>query len=90
MSLSVYPADPHNLWNAIEVIKLLEEFPCVKAYVNGHNHKGKYGIKKGIHYLTCMGMVETDQSAYSIFRVQDEQIDVLGYGREPYRLLKLR
>ncbi len=86
----VYPADPHNLWNAQEVIKLLEEFSCVKAYINGHNHKGMYGIKSGIHYLTCMGMVETDQSAYSIFRVQDEQIDVLGYGREPYRLLKLR
>ncbi|HAF57992.1 MAG TPA: hypothetical protein DCL00_00210, partial [Opitutae bacterium] len=34
----VYPADPHNLWNAMEVIKLMEEFSCVKAYVNGHNH----------------------------------------------------
>ena len=86
----VYPADPHNLWNAQEVIKLLEGFSCVKAYVNGHNHKGKYGIKKGIHYLTCKGMVETDQSAYSIFRVQDEEINVLGFGRESERLLKLR
>ena len=86
----VYPADPHNLWNAKEVMKLLEEFSCVKAYVNGHNHKGKYGIKKGIHYLTCKGMVETDQSAFSIFRVQDNQIDVLGYGRETDRLLKIR
>ena len=61
--------------------RLLEGFSCVKAYVNGHNHKGKYGIKKGIHYLTCKGMVEADQSAYSIFRVQDEEINVLGFGR---------
>jgi hypothetical protein len=86
----VYPADPHNLWNAQEVIKLLEGFSCVKAYVNGHNHKGKYGIKKGIHYLTCKGMVDTDQSAYSIFRVQDEEIHVLGFERESERFLEIR
>jgi len=86
----VYPADPHNLWNAKEVIALLEEFSCVKAYINGHNHKGKYGIKSGIHYLTCKGMVDTNESAYSIFRVQNNQIDVLGYGREPNQTLPLR
>ena len=86
----VFPANSHNLWNAGEIISLLEEYSCVKAYVSGHNHKGGYGIKNGIHYLTCKGMVETDQSAFSIFRVQDNQIDVLGYGRETDRLLKIR
>ena len=86
----VYPPDPHNLWNAKEVIALLEEFSCVKAYINGHNHKGKYGIKSGIHYLTCKGMVDTDQSAYSIFRVNDEEIDVLGFERESERFFEIR
>ena len=86
----VYPADPHNLWNAQEVIKLLEGFSCVKAYVNGHNHKGKYGIKNGIHYLTCKGMVETDQSAYSIIRVYPEHLKIEGYGRESNQTLPLR
>jgi len=68
----------------------LEEFSCVKAYINGHNHKGKYGIKSGIHYLTCKGMVDTDQSAYSIFRVNDEEIDVLGFERESERFFEIR
>ena len=87
----VYPADPHNLWNAQEVIKLLEGFSCVKAYVNGHNHKGKYGIKNGIHYLTCKGMVDTNETAYSIANVFQDRIEITGYGRETKeKLLKLR
>jgi predicted phosphodiesterase len=86
----VYPADPHNLWNAKEVISLLEEFACVKAYINGHNHKGKYGIKKGIHYLTCKGMVDTDTTAYSIVRVFHDRLELCGYGRETNKTLGLR
>ena len=78
----VYPADPHNLWNAGEIISLLEEFSCVKAYINGHNHKGKYGQKNGIHYLTLKGMVETETNAYSIIRVAENCLNLKGYGRE--------
>jgi len=86
----VYPADPHNLWNAKEVIALLEEFSCVKAYINGHNHKGKYGIKNGIHYLTCKGMVDTNETAYSIIRVYPWHLKIEGYGRESNQTLPLR
>lgn len=86
----VYPADPHNLWNAQEVIKLLEEFSCVKAYINGHNHKGKYGIKKGIHYLTLKGMVETKESAFSIIQVYQDKLKVNGHGRETDHILPLK
>jgi predicted MPP superfamily phosphohydrolase len=87
----VYPPDPHNLWNAKEVISLLEEFSCVKAYINGHNHKGKYGIKNGIHYLTCKGMVDTNESAYSIANVFEDRIEIIGYGRETKeKFLKIR
>ena len=78
----LYPADPHNLWNAEEVISILEEFSCVKAYINGHNHKGKYGQKNGIHYLTLKGMVETEDNAYSIISVAENCLDLKGYGRE--------
>ena len=73
------------------MIALLEEFSCVKAYINGHNHKGKYGIKGGIHYLTCKGMVDTNESAYSIANVFQDRIEIIGYGRETkQKLLKLR
>ena len=86
----VYPADPHNLWNAKEVISMLEEFSCVKVYINGHNHKGAYGMKEGIHYLTLKGMVETENSAYSIIHVHQDELKVTGYGSEFDRSLLLR
>ena len=86
----VYPADPHNLWNAKEVVSILEEFSCVKAYINGHNHKGKYGQKDGIHYITLKGMVETEDSAYSIISVHQDELKVKGYGRESGRNLLLK
>ena len=86
----VYPADPHNLWNAKEVISILEEFSCVKAYINGHNHQGKYGQKDGIHYLTLKGMVETEDNAYSIISVHQDELKVKGYGREADRVLQIR
>ena len=86
----VYPADPHNLWNAEEVISILETFSSVKAYINGHNHKGKYGYKNGIHYLTLKGMVETESNAYSIFSIFQDSIKVIGYGRESDRVLPIK
>ena len=86
----VYPADPHNLWNAGEIISMFEEFSCVKAYINGHNHKGKYGQKNGIHYLTLKGMVETETNAYSIIRVAEKQIHVEGFGRQDNQTLRLK
>ncbi len=86
----VYPADPHNLWNAKQIISILEEFPCVKAYINGHNHKGKYGQKDGIHYLTLKGMVETEINAYSIISVYHDRLIISGHGRETDRTLLIR
>ena len=86
----VFPADPHNLWNATEVIELLGGFPSVKAYINGHNHKGNYAQKNGIHFLTLKGMVETKTSAYSIIRILGDRMEVIGYGREKNRNLLIK
>ena len=86
----VYPVDPHNLWNAEEIISLIEEYSCVKAYINGHNHKGNYSQKNGIHYLTLKGMVETESNAYSIIHVHQDELKVMGYGRETDRTLLIR
>ena len=86
----VFPENVHNLWNATEVIAMLEEFPCVQAYMNGHNHEGNYGYKNGIHYLTFKGMVDTDESAYGIVKINQEYIEVVGEGREESRKLQIR
>ena len=86
----IYPANKHNLWNANEVIALLESFPCVKAYINGHNHHGNYGLKEGIHYVTLKGMVDTETTSYAVIKLHADQIDIVGYGREVNRSLSIK
>jgi predicted phosphodiesterase len=87
----VFPKHSHNLWNDTELIDAIEPYKCVVAYINGHNHQGHYGQKNGIHYLTVHGMVETpDQNAYAVFEVYKDRLNVIGYGREPSRVLHIQ
>ena len=84
----IFPKHSHNLWNDTELIDAIEPYKCVVAYINGHNHRGHYGKKNGIHYLTVHGMVETpDQNAYAVFEVYKDRLNIIGYGREPSRVL---
>ena len=86
----VFPSNTHNLWNAHEMIDMIDQYPNVKMYVNGHNHAGHYGMHKGVHYLTLKGMVDTNETAYSIFKISENTIEVSGYGREMNRILKIK
>ncbi len=86
----VFPEDVHNLWNAKEVIETIKAHACVKAYVNGHNHAGNYGLCDGVHYLTMKGMVDSKQTAYAAIHVFDDRLEVVGYGREKDRTLIFR
>lgn len=86
----VLPVNPgHNLWNASEVVRLIERFPCVKAYINGHNHAGNYVEQGGVHYLTLQGMVDTEETSYAVLAVHGDRIEVQGFGREPDRALAI-
>ena len=85
----VFPKNGHNLWNDVVLTDLLARYPCVAAYVNGHNHAGNYGQRDGIHYLTLKGMVDTEQSSYSIIEVYTDRLKVQGFGRETNRDLPL-
>jgi manganese-dependent ADP-ribose/CDP-alcohol diphosphatase len=86
----VYPADPHNLWNSQEVIELLEKYSCVKAYINGHNHKGNYGEKAAVHYLTMKGMVENKEPTFSIMELSKNKMTIQAFGAEKSRDLELK
>lgn len=86
----VYPEDVHNLWNAGEVLELLQRHESVKAYLNGHNHAGNHAIAGGIHFLTLKGMVDTAYTSYAVIEVHPDKLVVQGYGREPDRILPLR
>ncbi len=84
----VYPANQHNLWDADELIAVLESHQSVKAYISGHNHRGNYGEMAGIHYLTMKGMVEMGGNAYSLLRIYGDALLISGTGRERDRLLE--
>ena len=64
------------------MVSLLERHDCVAVYMNGHNHRGAYGYKKGIHYVTLKGMVDTEETAYSVVSVFEDRIAVKGSGRQ--------
>lgn len=83
----VYPKNNYNLWNSQEIIKLIEKYTCIKAYINGHNHKGDYALKNGVHYVTLKGMVYTNETAYSIITIDPTHIKIKGFGREKDREL---
>lgn len=84
----VLPLDPgHNLWNAAEVVELIEAFPNVRAYINGHNHAGAYELHNGVHYVTLKGMVDTDETSYAVVTVHRDRLELEGFGREGDRVL---
>jgi len=86
----VLPEAAHNLWNDREVVRILEKHRSVKAYFSGHYHPGDYAFRNGIHYVTFRGMVETpDQNAFAVVILEEDAIQVKGFGREPSRTLQV-
>jgi len=86
----IYPKSGYNLWNDQEVLALLKNYPCVKAYFNGHYHPGNYGMESGIHFINFHGMVNTMETAYALVTLTSDSILVHGFGREPNRRLKIK
>jgi manganese-dependent ADP-ribose/CDP-alcohol diphosphatase len=86
----IFPENPHNLWNAAEMLAIIDEYPCVKAWLNGHNHAGHYGERNGVHFVTFKGMVDTEQSSYATVEVTQEELIITGFGRETDRALAIR
>ena len=86
----VFPANAHNLWNDHEVIKTIESYDCVAAYMNGHNHAGNYGVKNGVDYVTVAGMVDTaDTNAYGWTAVHRDGLKLVGKGRVSDRAMEI-
>jgi manganese-dependent ADP-ribose/CDP-alcohol diphosphatase len=87
----VWPDNDHNVWNAPEVLTVLDRHPHVVAWLNGHNHAGAFGERSGLPFVTLKGMVETAAAtAYAIARVLPDRLVLEGQGREPSRELKFR
>ncbi|WP_309083110.1 metallophosphoesterase [Chelativorans sp.] len=86
----VYPKNMHNLWDSERIVELLTSHDHVVAFFNGHNHAGNYGEIGGKHFVNFRGMVETPaETAYSVVEIHEDRIEVIGFGREQSRSLKI-
>jgi 3',5'-cyclic AMP phosphodiesterase CpdA len=70
----------HLLWNHEEVLALLEACPTLVAYIAGHDHRGGYAERAGIHHVTLEGLVETpaDGTAFGVVDVRGGWMTVRG------------
>jgi manganese-dependent ADP-ribose/CDP-alcohol diphosphatase len=81
--MPIKPADvEENSWNADEIAKIIESSENVVAFINGHRHKGNYAFENGIHYISMIGMVDTEISSYGILEVYDDKLVLKGYGNQ--------
>lgn len=87
----VFPREWHTLWNDEELLSLIDNFDCIVAYINGHNHAGNYAARNNKHYLTIKGMVDTpDENSFAVVDVYTDSLKVTGFGREPSRTLIIK
>ena len=87
----IAPAGAHNAWNHKALLALLKAHPCVKAYLNGHNHAGAYINSDGLHCLTLDGMLDTkDRNAFAHAAVFPDRLEVTGFGRQESHSLRFR
>ena len=84
----LYPENAHNMWDAPEILTLLKAHKSVKAWFNGHNHEGNYGVLDNKHFVNFKGMVDTpDENTFAIADVYADRVDIRGFGRETSRTL---
>ncbi len=86
----IFPENPHNLWNAAEVMSLIERRTTVKVWINGHNHDGNYGEHAGIHCINLKGMLDTEQTSYAVIELHGDRLELQGFGRQQSLSLVLR
>lgn len=85
----IYPDNvPELLWNAGSIRTLIEKYPNVFAYFNGHNHVSRFIRNSGINYVSFRGMVEMKENSFAIISVYRDFIGITGYGEEVSRKLQ--
>ncbi len=87
------PSRPDLLaWNHQEIARILEDAGCVVAYFNGHDHKGGYAFRNGVHYVTLEGLVEapTNGNAHGTVHIDRNRLVIQGTGNLTSRTLECR
>jgi hypothetical protein len=81
----------HLLWNDQQVLRTIEQHRSVAAWVNGHDHRGGYALRGGIHHVTLEGMVESGaEDCFGFVDVYPDRLVLRGTGGLTSRTLPLR
>lgn len=87
----VYPASADNALNDIEIIRLLEKYPCIKAYFCGHHHDGNFAVNNNIYYINLKSVVDTpDSTSFAWIELTSNTMFIHGYGRENLRKINFK
>ncbi len=80
------PEEGHQAWNSREILAVIEEFTCVRAYLCGHHHNGAQVMHGGVPYITFRSMLhEPGVTAYAVVRLFADRLVIEGRGREESR-----
>lgn len=80
----------HLLWNHPEIVRMVEATRTAVAWFAGHDHRGGYAERNGIHYVTFPGMVESGAAnSWTLVRVYRDRIELGGRGAAPDRTLPI-
>lgn len=71
-----------TLWNNARIAGLLQGYPCVKAFLAGHHHKGGSHDFGHIRHFTFQGMIENDDNHYAIVEVYADRLVIRGLGAQ--------
>ncbi len=84
--------DKHTLWNAEQVVAILQRRGCVKAYICGHRHRDGCIQQNGVYYVALEAMVECAKQAAVWYYVslRSDVIDIKGFGIARQRTLAIR
>lgn len=77
----VFPPGVLNALNSNEIVDTLDSHDNVIAFINGHNHGGAFGVRKGIPYITMPGMLSGPHNAFGVAHLYRDKLEIKGYGR---------
>ena len=85
----VFPPGVLNALNDDQIMRLIDRYSNIVAYINGDNHLGAFGYRKSTPYLTVPGMLQTETNAFGVISVYEDKLVIDGYGRVQDMVIEL-
>ena len=82
------PDGQFTLWNNGQIAALLQRYPCVRAFLAGHHHKGGAHRFGSVLHFIFQGMIEGPDNHYAIVEVYPDKLVIRGYGAQRDEILR--